>query len=159
MSAVPILLDAMVSRWADALDDWTVTYGWDGTQNTGDYLMIGADDPFSSEGEAATTEEDFATATREGISEKGSITCVAFSWNGQADGQREATETVYAALKVMQDDIHQYPDLQIERRPEFMVNALNIESTTLHHGLDEDGTQAMLVIRIKFEAYRRADPS
>jgi hypothetical protein len=159
MSAIPLLLGAMVELWSESLPDWTVTYGWDDTNNTGDYLMVGADDPFASEGEAAVSSQTFETATREGMSESGYVTVVAFSWVGSHDGQREATEAVFAAMQRIETDIHTAPDLGITRTPHFMVNALTIEDAKLHHGLDDDGARALLVIRIHFEAYRRVDLS
>lgn len=159
MSAIPKILDAMVDRWTESLaeTDWNVTYGWDETLELGRYLMISVDDPFDAEkSEAATSSSDFATATREGITETGYVTCVAYAWG---DVQREVSAAVFEALELIEADIHLHPDLGIARSPYFMVNALNIESATLHHGLDSDGARALLTIRIQFEAYRRADLS
>lgn len=149
---VPTLRKAMRDRWAALLTDVTVTYGPANTSNTGDYLMIGADDPFRAEGEAATLSEDWSTATREGLDGSGEIVLVVFCWDG--DTTAEAVEAVsdraWAIVTAIGDDLDDTPALGAAG-----VWACNLTSVNESNQLGDYGASCLIAIRVHFESYRR----
>jgi hypothetical protein len=94
VSVVPALIDALVAA----------TGGYDGlavTDEPGDFLMIGVDDP-DTEGGAFSGEsrQSWANANSTARDESGSITCAAYSWNGDGD-QKTARDAAYVLVEAL----------------------------------------------------------
>ena len=151
-AVVPGLRKAMRDRWRALLPDVTVTYGPANTANTGDYLMVGADDPFRSEADAANLTEDWSSATREGLDGSGEIVLVVFCWDG--GGGDEAVEVVsdraWAIVSTIVDDMDDTPALGAAG-----VWACNLTSVNESNVQGDYGASALLAVRVHFESYRR----
>jgi len=101
---LPDLIDALV---AGAKANWpalTVCDGLPMEVNSGDYLAIGYDDYSSTALRAASgsSSEDWAGATMgSGIDETGTITCAAWSQNGNRDAKaaRDATYDIHSSIR------------------------------------------------------------
>ena len=153
-SVIPALLQELVGRSRARLPEWTVTYGWANTDNPGDFLLIGADNPFETRGEAAQSADEIMTANASGVAEIGEITLIFFSWTQDAD-QQYATERVFGALGVIVDDLHAGQMLRVEGGD---VQGFYVTSRRLSHQLGQDGASALLAVDIHFDAYRRYLP-
>lgn len=102
-SALPGLIDALVAQTATwpALN---VSDGLPAELASGDWLAIGVDDYDESrtKASAGTSTEEWAGSTIDsGIDEVGSITCVAWSQNGNGSQKaaRDAVYAIHAALR------------------------------------------------------------
>lgn len=102
VSAVPALIDALVAQTSAALPNALVFDGQGVTDNPGDFLMIGVDDPNTTDfAHSSDSQQDPATmATTRPRDEKGSIYCSALSWNGAGD-VKAARDAAYATTEVV----------------------------------------------------------
>lgn len=106
VSVVPALIDALVAA----------TGGYDGlavTDEPGDFLMIGVDDP-DTEGGAFSSEsrQEWANANNTARKESGTITCAAYSWNGDGD-QKVARDAAYALVEALASACRANPSLGV----------------------------------------------
>jgi len=103
VSATPGLIDAMVSaaRASSALAGVTVYDGPGISDDPGDFLMIGVDDP-DEHRRTHAAEASQTWANRTDRDESGDITCAAVSSNGDAD-QKAARDAVYAMARGLAD--------------------------------------------------------
>jgi hypothetical protein len=99
-SAVPAVIDALFIGLTAAMPTRTVTDGPAVTKNPGDYLMIGVDDP-EADTPVTSVEAQQVRATMSGArDEAGTITCCAYSWNGDSGnaGQKAARDAAFATV-------------------------------------------------------------
>lgn len=99
-SALPEVIDALVSLSDAALSAANVIDGIGVTDDPGDYLMIGVEDP-DIEGAAFSADIEQSRATMSGArDETGTVTCCAMSWNGDssAAGQKAARDAAFATV-------------------------------------------------------------
>lgn len=109
-SVVPDLIDALVGLATASLPDLTVldsfgaAPGQDDTGTTGDFLMIGAEDPDDTGLSVAVTTEETPGpfGTNRPRDEVGEVVLVALSWNGDMD-QKAARDAVYSTAAAIAD--------------------------------------------------------
>jgi hypothetical protein len=147
-SAVPALIDALFAAAVAALPSTLVFDGYGNTDDPGDFLMIGVEDPDSRDhARSATAEQDWANATYTARDESGEVTCAALSWNGDAN-QKAARDAVYAISAAVENLLRANPSLG--------VASLLWTSFGPHSDLqqlqDEQGALALLTFSIRFRA-------
>lgn len=83
-SVVFDLIGALVDRLASELEV-NVFDGYGITDDPGDYLMVGVEDPDSDRATSAEARQEWAGLGARARDEEGTVTCIAMSWNGDAD--------------------------------------------------------------------------
>ena len=96
-SVVFDLIGTLVTRF-DSVLSTNVFDGYGITDDPGDYLMVGVEDPDSDRGIAAEARQEWAGLGARARYEEGTVTCVALSWNGDAD--MSAARTACKAITV-----------------------------------------------------------
>lgn len=148
-SVVPAAIDALVAAARIALPDVLVHDGIGQTDDPGDFLMIGVEDP-DIEGAAfsADTKQDWAAVgTGAPRDEQGDITCVALSWNGDGD-PKAARDGAYAIAAAVEDLLRNTPALGV---PQLLWTSFG-SSSQLSQAQGDGGASALLVFRINFRA-------
>lgn len=151
-SAVPLVIDALVAK-AQAIPDVTASDGLNVDQNYGSYLMIGVEDPDSTDMQfSAETSEDFAStgAGAHSRDEEGDIVCAAWAWNGLhgSEGSKAARDAAYAILDALALAIREDISLGVPQ----LLWASPRTSTRLSQLQSSEGSGALLVFRINFHA-------
>lgn len=148
-SVVPALIDALIAAADTALPDTLVSDGFGVTDDPGDFLMIGVEDPDTEQSAfSADTKQEWATADRSGVrNEVGEITCAALSWNGDGN-QKAARDAVYAITAELEDALRATPALGLSG----LLWTSFGTSTQFSQAHDATGAVAMLVFRIAFQA-------
>ncbi len=145
------LLDALVAAARTALPSVTVYDGPGVSDDPGDYLMIGVDDPDQPNPVlAATSTQTPATlGTARSRDEEGDITCAALSWNGDADqsaaraGCKAITDAVENLIRTVT-----FPALGVTG-----VKTLGFgTSFTLSQDQNASGAMALVVFSIHYKA-------
>lgn len=147
-SVVPALIDALVLRSTAALPNLLVFDGYGNTEDPGDFLMVGVDDPDSDDwAEAATAEQSWANIGHVVRDETGTVTCVALSWNGN-DDPKVARDTAYAITAALEGLLRTDPSLGLG--PHVWVEFGTRQALTQARG--PDGAAAQLVFSLAFRA-------
>jgi len=144
-SAVPAVIDALVTACTAALPDVSVVDGSDFDEAPGDFLLIGVEDPdlpnldFSAE-----AQQDWATTGINGArDESGEIVCAAMSWNGEGE-QKRARDAAYAIQTAVENLLRTTPTLGL---PTLLWTSFGTrEQLSQGRGL------ALVIFRITFEA-------
>lgn len=147
-SAVPAVVDALVGAADAALVDVAVYDGYGVSDDPGDFLMVGVEDPDSDTfATSANTTQQWPHIGHTVRDETGDITCSALSWNGDAD-QKAARDAVYATTAQLEDLLRTDPTLGLGPlvRVEFGT------TSELTQRQASDGAMAMLMFRIHFQA-------
>lgn len=144
-SVFPDLTDALLSASTAALPDVTVTDGLAFEWNTGDYLMVGVDDPDGLKAQAGNGEQE--QPTNNDRDESGDLTCAALSMNGQAD-QKAARNAVFGLMAAVEG---------LLRAGRVVVTGvkfwqLDLASFAYSQNIPDLGTSALLVFRIHYVA-------
>jgi hypothetical protein len=148
-SVVPALIDALVAQATTALPSTLVFDGIGVTDDPGDFLMIGVEDP-DIEGAAfsADTKQDWAAVgTGAPRDEQGDITCVALSWNGDGN-PKAARDGAYAIAAAVEDLLRANASLGVSG----LLWTSFGTSSQLSQAQGEGGASALLVFRINFRA-------
>ena len=153
-SVVPDLIDALVTT-AEALtgdgnplEGVLVLDGFGVTEDPGDFLMIGVDDPDSDDPAfSADVKQDWANATYTAVDEEGDIACAVLSWSGDTD-QKTVRDRVYAITAAVENMLRANPSLDL---PTLLWTKFGV-SSQLTQNQDEQGALALLVFRIHFRA-------
>ncbi len=148
-SVVPALIDALIATATEALSDTIVSDGFGVTDDPGNFLMIGVEDPDSEQAAfSADTKQEWATADRAGTrNEIGEILCAAVAWNGDAD-MKAARDAVYAITAALEVALRTTPALGLDG----LLWTSFGTSTQFSQAQGETGAAAMLVFRIAFQA-------
>lgn len=149
-SVVPDLIDALVTAAGAALSV-TVYDGIGVTDDPGDFLMVGVEDP-DLEGAAFSADvkqEWAAVGTGAPRDETGEITCAALSWNGNGyAGVKQARDGAYAITEAVENLLRANPSLGVAG-----VLWTGFGTTSqLSQAQDAQGASALLVFRINFRA-------
>lgn len=156
-SVVPALIDALVAKTRTALSPPSVVLAevYDGigvTEDAGDSLSIGVDDPDSNvAANSASTSEDWANVGLDGQrDEDGTIACAAISWNGDVGdvAVKAARDAVYAIAAQVANTLRADPTLGL-------TNVLWTSfgtSSELNQIQASEGSMALLTFRIYFRA-------
>jgi hypothetical protein len=157
-SVVPALIDALVNGAAALtgpalpLEGVLVFDGFGVTEDPGDVLMVGVEDPDETDAaQAADSKQswhDSGQAARR--DEVGSVTCCALSWNGNGPdgGAKQARDRVYAIVDQVAAMCRTTPDLGVA---ELLWTGYG-SSGQLHQNQDEQGAVAWLIFSIEFTA-------
>lgn len=114
VSAIPIVIDGLLTiarglslTNADVLD----AFGLSG--NTGNYLMIGVDDPDTDQAaRSASSTQDWAHLNNSTRDQLGSVWCVAQAYTGD-DDQKIARDAAYAIVNAFATAVRAAPDLGV----------------------------------------------
>lgn len=149
-SVVPALIDALVSTATTALPNTLVFDGIGVTDDPGNFLMIGVEDPdiegaaFSSDAKQAWANANYSTRD-----EEGEITCAALSWNGNGyEGVKAARDGAYAIAAAVENLLRANPSLGVDG---LLWTGFG-SSSQLSQAQDSQGASALLVFRINFRA-------
>lgn len=151
VSVVPALIDALIAQAGAAVTTAKVYDGVGVTDDAGDYLMIGVEDPDSDDWtSAATTQRRFESVgggANNDITEEGDIPCVALSWNGNGS-QKQARDAVYAIAEALAGVCRTNPTLGVDR----VMWTLYGSDGDLQYLQDDNGAAARLPFSIHFQA-------
>lgn len=148
VSVFPALLAAGYTQAQAALSTVRVSYGMVATEDPGDYLMLGGDDPDADWIVASIGSREFEGVGLDGeVSESGEIPCYVLSWNGDSD-VRLAVETVYTIAEQVITIFRNAPNLGL-----IQVDwTLPGSEMTCEYQLDDDGVKARLPFSIRYQA-------
>lgn len=153
-SAIPAVIDALLEQATATLPAILVLDGYGVTDDPGDFLMVGVDDPDSEvAANSADSQQSRANVGQSGDrTEDGEITCAALSWNGAAGdvGAKAARDGVFAITSALEGLLRASPDLGLG--PTIWTNfGTQLE---LYQQQGEGGSSALVVFRIGFHATR-----
>ena len=153
-SAIPVLIDALVTQATAALTDRLVIDGFGVTDDANpNILMVGVDDPGAqTSAQSSETSQEAATlGTNRSRDQRGAITCAALSWTGDTStsNQKAARDAVYATLAAVENILRTDPSLGVTGFP-LLVCQLGDER--LSQNQYEDGCDALLIFTVNFRA-------
>ena len=106
-SPIPNIVNAMLDGLPAAFTAAGITvevYDGFGTSNDpGNFVMIGVDDPDSATGRVAHGVQTYPLANGRSRNEEGRITSAAVAWVGDPDGMRQARTDVFAITSVIEN--------------------------------------------------------
>jgi hypothetical protein len=148
-SIVPALIDALKATAISALPNALVLDGVGVTDDPGDYLMIGTDDPDSAdESEAVSmTQTQMAFGSTRPRREQGVIHLAARSIDGGAN-QKTARDAVYALQEALASALRTGGDLGVTG----VLSLSNGANLRLTQNQDSYGARATLLYDIAFDA-------
>lgn len=153
VSIVPALIDALFAQATATLPDVTVYDGYGVSDDAGDYLMIGVDDPDSlSRAPSMSQTQTMATAgTPRSRTETGTIPNVIYCWNGDGPtGQKAARDAAYAVAETVAGLLRADPTLGVSSG--YQVVVCQVTDITLDQNQDSNGADALITLTIGFEA-------
>ena len=109
-SVVFALIDALVPRLNDALPAHVYDAYGTVTDDPGDYLVIGYEDPDADRAISAEGQQSWAGLGANARDEEGTVVCLALSWNGDAD-MSEARAAVKAITDGVEAHLRADPNL------------------------------------------------
>lgn len=147
-SVIPALIDALVAQSTTALPSVKVYDGLAVTNDPGDFLMVGVEDPdLESAASSATAEQSWAHSTGTSRDESGEITCAALSWNG--DGNlKTARDGVFAITAAVENLLRNDPDLGVAG----LLWTSFGSTVELSQGQGDMGADALVVFKVAFRA-------
>lgn len=146
---LPALIDALVTQATAAITAATVYDGLGVSDDPGDYLMIGVDDPDGPDwAKSASGTRDWETVgLQNDITEIGDISCAALSWNGDGD-QKAARDAVYATAEALAAICRATPTMGLDR----LLWVLYGGNWDLMQVQNEYGALARLEFQLHFQA-------
>lgn len=154
-SIIPTLRAALVTAATTALaaNSVIVSYGPGVTDAPGNFLMIGATDPFSEDlDETAQSTQKWADTSGSRY-EDGAISCVALAWVGESGqtGAQTAHEAVFAIVSGLADTLRTDPTVG---GLQYLIVAMFGEGQNSAKEIqDDDGSLAYVVFDVRFTAY------
>ncbi len=150
-SVFPTVMAALVDLTRTALPGLQVHYGVGATDDPGDFLMIGVEDPdIDRAAFSATLRQDRATMGGARF-EMGSINCCALSWNGDGTdaGAQAALEAVFVTLGAVEALLRTAPTLGIDavHKTEFAADDADISIAQ-----SEAGASCMAIFSVAYKA-------
>lgn len=110
-SAVFAVIDALVTTMTTALPNVSVYDGLGTSDDPGNFLMIGVDDPDTDAyADSAESSQKWAGLGNHARNEEGTVTCCALAWNGDGD-QRAARLDVKAITDAVENALRADPSL------------------------------------------------
>lgn len=147
-SVVPALVDALVTQATAELPDIQVYDGFGISEDPGDFLMIGVEDPDNENAAfSADWSQSWAGLGNHARDEEGTITCAALSWNGDAN-QKAARDGVFATLAALETLLREDPTLGVITTGWVQMGG----SLQLSQAQSEAGADALLVFQVHFKA-------
>lgn len=147
-SVIPALIDALVAAAKAALSNLLVNDGYGVTEDPGNYLMIGVDDPDRPDAAlSASSQQDWAHANYTARDEEGDITCAALSWTGDTD-QKVSRDAVFATTAAVENMLRANPSLGLAN----LLWTSYGSATQLNQWQDAEGSMALVVFQVHFRA-------
>lgn len=144
------LLDRLVELFTETLTDITVYDGFGVSDDPGDFLMVGVEDPDMVGAEtSADAQQKWAGLGAKSRDEEGTVTCAALSWNGDGD-QSAARLRVAEITQALEDVLRADPNLG-GVVPGLMWTGYGTR-TRLIQDQTETGAMALCVFEIAFRA-------
>ena len=152
-SVVPKVIDALVAQLTTALSasPVIVSDGMPVTEDVADYLMIGVDAPNSMGAMlSATSDQQPATqSTQRTRDENGSITCAAYSINGDSVA-KTARDNAYSYMAAVENLLRTTPNLGLATGA-YLVVSIG-QTLQLSQNQDDNGADALLLFDVRFYA-------
>lgn len=153
-SIVPALIDALVAGATANVPATTAVYdGFGVSDDPGDYLMIGVDDP-DADGWAnsADAQQDVSSdGPPSGARDQtGSVACCALSWNGDGD-PKAARDAAAASMAALESYVRSTPGLTIASQSQTFWCWFT-PSETWKQQQGDGGAQALVIFRVGFFA-------
>lgn len=156
-SAIPVLIDALVTQARASLPNCLVIDGFGVTNDANpNVLMVGVDDPDSqSAADSTDSAQEMATAgTPRTRDQQGTITCAALSWNGGGN-QKAVRDAAYATLAAVENLLRLDPRLGLTSFP-LLVCQLGDDRLSQNQYVATDtttgGVDALVIFTVKFQA-------
>lgn len=147
-SAIFDVITALVELADETLTSVRVYDGFGVSDDPGDFLMIGVEDPdLDSAATSGGSQQEWAHANFTARDETGEITCAALSWNGEGD-QRAAREAVRDTLAAFAAAIRENPSLGLSS---VMWTSYGTD-TQLLQAQGESGAEALVIFKVMFRA-------
>lgn len=147
-SAIPAVIEALHAHALTALPGLAiVTIGYPVTEDPGDFLMIGVDDPDAERANAASSQQRWAHANHTTRDEVGEVRCTALAWNGDSSAVH-ALRDAFAITAAFEASLRADPTLGL-------ANVWNVGfgvETTLNQWLDGAGAFARVDFSVEFKA-------
>lgn len=148
VSVVPALIDALFAAATTALPNVNVYDGFGVSEEPGDFLMIGVEDPdIESAATSANSSQSWAHIGAVSRDEEGEITCAALSWNGDANA-KAARDAVYATAEAVATLLRANPSLSLST----LLWTSYGTTTELSQQQGEGGASALVVFKVNFRA-------
>lgn len=154
VSVVPQAIDALVALAREDLGDLASTYDGEGaSDDPGDFLMIGVEDPDSEAMSlSAETDQDWASigAASNAFQEEGTITCAAVAWTGDSGqtAQKIARDKAYAIIAALSKATS--ADATLGLGPWFVGRVIGHQN--LSQMTHDQGVTALVVFQFRFAA-------
>lgn len=148
-SVIPAVIDYLVTHATTALSASSVIVydGFGTSDEPGDFLMIGVDDPESvNTAFSADSVQQWAHANYTARDEEGDVTCAALSWNGDCD-QKAARDAVFAITAALENLLRADPTLAGA-----VLWSSYGTSTQLTQNQSNDGAMSLVVFKVHFRA-------
>lgn len=111
-SVVFDLIDELVTTFRTALPSVNVYDGYGVTDDPGDAVMVGISDPNDERAApSSSARQSWAGLGARARDEQGTVTCVAYSWNGDPDGLASARAAVKTTLAAIENALRNDPNL------------------------------------------------
>lgn len=103
-SVLPAVIDALVTLADAALSSVEVYDGIGASNDPGDFLMVGVEDPDIESAAFSADVQQERLAMAGARKEAGTVTCCALSWNGDASnaGQKAARDAAFATVAAVE---------------------------------------------------------
>lgn len=151
-SRLPEFIDALVTQGRTALADEEVLVldGYDVTGDPSDFVMIGVENPDLAEAafSGAGTQVAATMGTARKRDEDGSVTCAAYSWNGDCN-QKAARDAVFGYMAAFETLLRADPSFSIDAGGLFVGQ---LGEWRLSQNQNEDGADALLIFTIRYRA-------
>ena len=153
-SAVPLLLDALVSTFTTALATASLTAGpivvYDGPTTSrdpqGEFVVVGDNGDVTDDAEASRTEQQWAGIGGRSKDETGGITCAVVCWSGDSEF-KPLRDRAFVLLGLLETALRANPQLGVLGPP----GHAQIETVDLRQVL-VGGAVVRLVITVTFQA-------
>lgn len=150
VSAIPEVIDALVTTARANLPATViVSDGFITSDDPGNFLMIGVDDPDNANSAStATSVQQWASTGLGGTTdEMGDVTCAALSWNGDGDS-KAARDSAFATCAGLAVALRANPSMSL---PTLLWTRYGT-STTLTEDQTDNAAQALVVFTVHFRA-------
>lgn len=112
-TVLPDVVDGLIAVATAGLTGITILDGFGNTDDPGDYLMVGVDDPNTPDlARGGRARSDWRTVGQGGSTrrEEGSVTCAAMSWNGEGD-LKSARDSAFATVAALETSLKTDPTI------------------------------------------------
>lgn len=149
-SVIPDVIDALIARAGDALPNHRIVDNYGALSDYGEMLMVGVEDVDvpGMEDSASSTQTAATIGKTRSRDEVGTITCVAESWNGDAD-QKAARDNAFATVAAVEDLLRADPGLDVPNCGYFRAQ---VTAHRLVQGSDGNGARALVIFDVGFAA-------